>query len=156
MNKQSTFNAEIPCNNAKFRRQTWELSYGEGDNIVGIEIVRWKPAYGDEWKWNYYIQVPASRLKEPEAWEPKFNPEEKSWNQWNGWESRFHDIYFHGGVTFCQTVIMGNYKQIKVGCDYSHYNDFPNMDDYYDEVFLDAERTAKEFLDTNPYKSSNA
>ena len=133
-------------------RQSWEFQVSDGhdENRVSVKVVRW----GDSIKgnWNYYLIVPISWLKEPEAWEPKFNPENESWNQYDDSQSKFHEIYFHGGVTYCKVATHGNFKSIEVGCDYAHYDDFPNMDDHYEAVFANAVETAKDFLSKKPYK----
>jgi hypothetical protein len=141
---------------ADIRRQTWQF-YVTTDgaepnphNCVGVKVVRWR-SY-DTWKWNYYLVVAVDCLKEPEKWAPTFDASKESWSQFDDSNSLFHEITFHGGVTYCKTHKVGNYESIEVGCDYAHYNDPVGMDDFHENVFHDAVRTAKQFLAMNPLK----
>jgi hypothetical protein len=141
---------------ADIRRQTWEFYVTKDGrepnayNSVGVKVVRWRSF--DGWKWNYYLNVAVDCLKEPEKWAPVFNQDKESWRQFDYSNSLFHEIDFHGGVTYCKTNKVGGWETIEVGCDYSHYGDLDNMDDFHEEVFHDAVRSANQFLAMNPLK----
>lgn len=141
---------EIPL-----KRQTWGWTETDAEgNSVNVEVTRWEFKHSTgKGNWNYYLYVPVSLLANPEEWEPKFDASKPVYAQFDDSGSRFHDIEFHGGVTYCKTETIGTHKCIKVGCDYGHFNDREEgMDDFHEEVFYDAKQTAHCFLSCNPYK----
>lgn len=133
-------------------RQTWSFQVRNEQDEVTVEVVRWTRSMLDSsGRWNYYLLVHPTKLKNPDEWKPKFKPDD-GWRVWDYRDSKFNEVYFHGGVTYCQTEILGKNECIKVGCDYSHYDDPANMDAIHGMVFLDATRTAKDFLSFKPFK----
>lgn len=79
--------------------------------------------------WNYYIIIPEDQLR-PEDWERVWLPVVRM-NNWSGgrtspaynvYDSILNEGDFHGGITFYEKSQTpdGDFRSIKVGCDYGH------------------------------------
>ena len=149
MIKHEPFSPKIPSN-VSIKSQNWHFVVSHEGDEVAVEVKRWADWEG-KGKWNYYLFVPVSKLKDKDKWVPKYNESNPSWSQFDYSESDFNKLDFHGGVTYCIIKSIGNYQTIQVGCDYAHIFDSDDMDSEHESVFADAYSTGLAFLECKPY-----
>lgn len=110
-------------------KDTWNGTY----KGVSFEITQWgvgvQGAYRPQGTWNYYIFVTDQQLSPADfskVWlEPESYHEFKTSGRrtpYYGYNDIWHDIEFHGGVTFYEkhSEVDVDRRWVKTGCDYAH------------------------------------